>query len=467
MFRLFDQYVSIKCLVLVTVECTLIVLSLLLAIKLRFWNSVAEYSISIIYPEFALQSAAIVLVCISCLYCNDMYDLSADQARMDKLLRVEQSLGAASVVLGLLYFLIPQLLLGRGVFLIGMFLAAASVSVTRTVLDGFWSRTAPLQRVAILGTGRMAMDLARELGRRSDLSLQLAGFVSGKVELCDGESLLGLPVLGVARDVESIVRLKGLSRIIVALEDRRGVLPTRELVSLRVSGIRVDDAVTAFAALTGRVPLATLNPGWLVFSEGFRRSAWNESLKRIVDMVGAIVGIVLTWPVMLIVGIAVRLESRGSVIYRQTRVGWMGKPFTVLKFRSMRADAESKNGAQWATFNDPRVTRLGGMLRKYRLDELPQFFNVLLGEMSFVGPRPERPYFVEQLRQTIPYYDERHSVRPGLTGWAQVQYRYGSTEEDAFKKLEYDLFYLKNLSLSFDVAIIFQTIRIVVGGRGA
>jgi exopolysaccharide biosynthesis polyprenyl glycosylphosphotransferase len=234
-----------------------------------------------------------------------------------------------------------------------------------------------------------------------------------------------------------------------------------------VSGIRVDDAVTAFAALTGRVPLATLNPGWLVFSEGFRRSAWNESLKRIVDMVGAIVGIVLTWPVMLIVGIAVRLESRGSVIYRQTRVGWMGKPFTVLKFRSMRADAESKNGAQWATFNDPRVTRLGGMLRKYRLDELPQFFNVLLGEMSFVGPRPERPYFVEQLRQTIPYYDERHSVRPGLTGWAQVQYRYGSTEEDAFKKLEYDLFYLKNLSLSFDVAIIFQTIRIVVGGRGA
>jgi len=179
------------------------------------------------------------------------------------------------------------------------------------------------------------------------------------------------------------------------------------------------------------------------------------------------VGLVVSLPLMVLVALIVRLDSKGPIIYRQIRTGRMGKCFEVLKFRSMRIDAEQINGAQWATENDPRITRVGGFLRKYRLDELPQFFNVIRGEMSFVGPRPERPCFVEELRKTIPYYDERHSVRPGITGWAQVQYRYGSTVEDAIRKLEYDLFYLKHLSLPFDLAIIFQTIRIVIGGHGA
>jgi exopolysaccharide biosynthesis polyprenyl glycosylphosphotransferase len=184
------------------------------------------------------------------------------------------------------------------------------------------------------------------------------------------------------------------------------------------------------------------------------------------DLVVSVIGLLVSLPVMLLVALAVRLDSKGPIIYRQTRIGRRGRCFEVAKFRSMTNNAESENGAQWASENDPRVTRVGRFLRKYRLDELPQFFNVIRGEMSFVGPRPERPYFVEELRKTIPYYDERHSVRPGLTGWAQVQYSYGSSIEDAFNKLEYDLFYLKNMSLAFDFAIIFQTIRIVLGGRG-
>jgi len=273
-------------------------------------------------------------------------------------------------------------------------------------------------------------------------------------------------VLGSTAEMEAIASVRALSRIIVALEERRGTLPTRELVSLRVRGLRVDDAPTALSALTGRISLHAVKPSWFLFSDGFHRSKWNEVLKRALDLAVSIIGLVIATPLMILVAIAIRLESKGAVIYRQTRVGRMDKCFELLKFRSMCVDAEEANGAQWASLNDPRVTRIGGFLRKYRLDELPQFWNVIRADMSFVGPRPERPCFVEELRERVPYYDERHSVRPGLTGWAQVQYTYGSSVEDAYHKLEYDLFYLKNMSLTFDLAIILKTIRIVAGGHG-
>ena len=266
--------------------------------------------------------------------------------------------------------------------------------------------------------------------------------------------------------MESIAKRRGISRIIVALEDCRGTLPTRELVTLRVQGLRVEDAATALSGLTGRVALRAVKPSWFVFSDGFYRSKWNDLLKRALDLAAANLGFALSLPVMILVALAVRLDSKGPVIYRQIRVGRMGRRFNVLKFRSMRTDAEKENGAQWASQNDPRVTKVGRFLRKYRLDELPQFYNVIRGEMSFVGPRPERPEFVQELRKTIPYYDERHSVRPGITGWAQVQYSYGASVEDAFNKLEYDLFYLKNLSLTFDLAILFRTVKIALGGYG-
>jgi sugar transferase (PEP-CTERM system associated) len=266
--------------------------------------------------------------------------------------------------------------------------------------------------------------------------------------------------------VERISKQRDISRIIVAMEDRRGVLPTRELVSLRVQGVRVDDVSSALSALTGRVSLRSVKPSWFVFSDGFHRSKWNDLVKRVLDLAFGVLGFVVSIPIMVLVAVAVRLDSRGPIIYRQSRVGRMGKCFEVLKFRSMKVDAEKDNGAQWASQNDPRMTRLGSFLRRYRLDELPQFINVIRGEMSFVGPRPERPCFVEDLRKTIAYYDERHSVRPGITGWAQVQYTYGASIEDAFNKLEYDLFYLKNMSVTFDLAIILRTVRIVVRGFG-
>lgn len=466
MFRILNQYVSAKSLLLLVEEGILVLLSLICAVKLRFWSSPAELAGYVAFPDFAVQCGIVVVVCLICFYLNDLYDLSAGYDAVDRVLRIEQSLGAASLLLGSLYFLFPSLLLSRGVFIIAMLLATALTVLSRKAFDKVWQLTAPRQAVAILGTGELALTTVKELARREDLNLKVEGFITTRSNATLDESLLGFPVIGSASELEAVATEHAISRIIVAMEDRRGVLPTRELVTLRVRGVRVEDASTTLAGLTGRVALRAVKPSWFVFSEGFQRSKWNDSLKRVGDLFFGFIGLILSSPLMLAVAIAVRLDSEGPAIYHQTRVGRMGKPFEVLKFRSMRIDAEKLNGAQWATENDPRVTRVGRILRKYRLDELPQFFNVIRGDMSFVGPRPERPYFVEELKQTIPYYDERHSVRPGLTGWAQVQYNYGASVEDAYNKLEYDLFYLKNVSITFDLLIILQTIRIILAGRG-
>ena len=467
MIRVFSKYVSAKSLLLMVLEGVVIVLSLLCAAELRFWNHPGELAQYMSFPDFAVQSAIVVAVCLACFYYNDLYDLSSGASSADSILRVEQSLGAAILLLGLLYFLAPTLLLSRGVFIIGMTLATVSVAGSRKLLDRVWGITAPTQRVVILGTGPLALELARELTRRGDLNLRLDGFVSALPTASEGEKVFGFPVLGPISELETITTQRSISRIIVALDDRRGVLPTRELVTLRVQGVRVEDAPSALSALTGRISLRRMNPSWFVFSDGFHRSKWNALLKRALDLAAGIAGFLVSLPIMALVALAVRLDSKGGVIYRQTRVGRTGKDFQVLKFRSMRVDAEQPNVAQWASENDPRVTRIGRFLRTYRLDELPQFVNVIRGDMSFVGPRPERPCFVEDLRKRIPYYDERHSVRPGITGWAQVEYFYGSSVEDAFNKLEYDFFYLKNMSVLFDLAIIFQTVRIVIRGQGS
>lgn len=467
MIRIFSQYVSVKSLLLMLAEACLIVLSLVCAVKVRFWNDPTAFSSYVVFPDFAAQIAIVAAVCVACFYCNDLYDLSRGSAGpVERALHIEQSLGAASLLLGLLYFLFPGLLLSRGVFLIGMVLVTASVLLGRKIMDRIWPLASSLQAVLILGSGPLAMDLAREISRRSDLGMKLKGFVGPAKETESGK-IFGVPLLGSLGSLEMITKEHGISRIIVALEDGRGVLPTRELVTLRVQGVRIEDAPTALAALTGRISLKAVKPSWFVFSDGFHRSKWNDVLKRSLDLAGGIIGLILSAPIMVLVAVVVRLDSTGPALYCQLRVGRKRKGFNVLKFRSMRVDAEAGSGAQWAAKDDPRVTRVGRFIRKYRLDELPQFVNVIRGDMSFVGPRPERPCFVEELRKTIPYYDERHSVRPGLTGWAQVQYSYGSTIEDAFNKLEYDLFYLKNMSLMFDLAIIFKTIRIVVSGHGA
>jgi len=466
MIRVFNQYISPKSIVLLLLEGALITLALFCGVWIRFWDSNADLA-AYLSTNFTLQAAFFVIVLQVCFYYCDLYTLSAIRGRHDQMIAIGQSVGAGTLLLGILYFVFPSLLPGRGVFFISVTLVPAFVTLSRIALDRIWLAAAPNERMLILGAGTLAGVVATELSKREDLNVTLAGFVDLQCGPAEERTFRGLPVLSTQQDgLEQIVERMGISRIVVALEDRRNILPTRELVRLRVLGTRVEEAHSTISALTGRVWLETVRPSWFVFTDGFRRSTLILIVKRAIDLASGLIGLILTVPIMLLVAILVRLDSPGPVFYRQTRVGLRGKCFQVIKFRSMRQDAELK-GAQWAVDNDPRVTRIGAFLRKYRLDEIPQFLNVIYGEMSLVGPRPERPEFVESLRQHISYYDERHSVRPGVTGWAQVQYNYGSTVEDASRKLEYDLFYLKNLSPFFDCAIILDTVRIVFTGKGA
>ena len=466
MVQIFSQYIPIKTLLLCLLEAFLVALAVICGAKLRFWNDPAEFEAYVQLPGFALQLLPVITIFEIAFYYGDLYDLSGIRRRTEEILRVGQSIGSASLILGILYLLFPGLLIGRGVFMISVGLIPVFVLSNRIILDRTWRFAAPPENVVILGTQELGIIVSKELRRRDDLNLNVVGFIQGDAA-ASAEQIAESPVLGNASALERIVREHSVSRIIVALEDRRGSLPVRELVKLRVEGVRVEDVHSTMAALTGRVWLETLRPSWFVFSEGFRRSRTTLLLKRVIDIALSLLFLVVTAPLLIVLAIAIQLESRGGIIYSQERVGHHGKVFRVLKFRSMRSDAEAHNGAQWATANDTRVTRIGRFIRRYRLDELPQLINILRGEMSFVGPRPERPVFVDDLRQKISYYDERHSVRPGLTGWAQVSYTYGASVEDAFRKLEYDLFYLKNLSILFDCSIIIRTCRIVLMGQGS
>jgi|SRR5579871_1410234 len=467
MIRIFSQYVSPKSLLLMAIESLLMSLALVCGVIVRFWNEPIEFDSFVQFPDFVIQIIIFVTIFQICFYYSDLYNAHTTRTRYEQMLCLGQSLGAGCLTLGLVYYIFPSLLIGRGVFFISTALTATFVMISRVALDRAWQYAAPKQNVLILGTHELAVTVARELTRRGDLNLNLVGFMETAGSDNNRQELFGHPIVGSAEHLERIATEKNVVRIIVALEDRRLKMPTRDLVKLRVTGVRVEDAHSTISSLSGRVWLNTVQPSWFVFTDGFHRSRTTLVLKRMIDLASAIVGLTLSLPIMLLIAIAIKLDSKGPVIYRQKRVGYRGKTFDVLKFRSMRTDAEKMNGAAWAEKDDPRITRVGRFIRKFRLDEMPQFINIIRGEMSFIGPRPERPVFVEQLRQQISYYDERHSVRPGLSGWAQVQYGYGASVDDAIRKLEYDLFYLKNMSIFFDFAIILQTVRIVFTGNGS
>jgi sugar transferase (PEP-CTERM system associated) len=273
-------------------------------------------------------------------------------------------------------------------------------------------------------------------------------------------------VLGTSADLARVIADHRVDRIVVSLSDRRGRLPIQELLQAKLAGVRVEDAATTYERITGKILLDDLKPSWLIFSEGFCASRGTRIAKRSIDLLLSLVSCVVAAPVMLLTAIAVRLDSPGPILYCQERVGENGRTFTLYKFRSMGIDAEQGTPV-WAKDRDDRVTRVGRILRFTRLDELPQLWNVLMGDMSFVGPRPERPFFVQQLAAAIPFYMERHAVKPGVTGWAQVKYRYGASIEDAYEKLRYDLYYVKHLSLVFDLTIAIDTVKVILSGKGA
>jgi sugar transferase (PEP-CTERM system associated) len=321
------------------------------------------------------------------------------------------------------------------------------------------------KRVLILGTGCLAKELGQILVFERNHSYEVIGFLD-QDQARVGERLVNPGIIGVLDELTSIVQRERVDTIAVCMEDRRGGLPVRALLDCKAKGLEVIDGHHLYEEKAGRLSIDSIKPSALIFSSGFRRRAVVMGLKRLIDWLASAGGLVLLSPFLAVVAILIKMDSPGPVIYEQTRVGLRGLPYTLWKFRSMHMTAE-ENGEQWAVPEDPRITRIGGWLRKWRIDELPQLINVLKGEMSLVGPRPERPAFVQELRNSVPYYDLRHTVRPGITGWAQIRFRYGASVEDSHVKLQYDLYYVKNLSLVLDCRIFLGTIRVVLLGAGA
>jgi sugar transferase (PEP-CTERM system associated) len=407
-----------------------------------------------------------VLVVVLTLYYAEMYEYRA-RRRTELFLRLGQSLAVAAVILAVVFFAVPGLEVGRGIFGLFVLFAGSGLLLWRLAQLWTWSNLSVLgDRVLVLGTGISACNVVREMLERSPTGYQVLGFLTEYEEEV-GQVLVTPSVIGTLADLPRLASSLDATLIVVAQEDRRKKLPVEMLLRCRTAGVRVVEAATLYEGLSGRIPLRDLRPSWLIFSGGFDQPRVINNLKRLGEtwLAGAL--LLASAPLAAVLALLVRLSGPGPALYRQDRVGLDGRTFELLKFRTMRADAESESGPVWASAeNDPRATRLGRILRKFRLDEVPQLWNVMRGEMSFVGPRPERPHFVEKLRKVIPYYDERHGVRPGITGWAQVKFPYGATLEDAEEKLEFDLYYVKNMSLLLDVAIVLETFKVMLLGRG-
>jgi sugar transferase (PEP-CTERM system associated) len=379
--------------------------------------------------------------------------------------RLGLSFGLGLVAMSLLFYFVPTLLVGRGAFLLSFGLALLGILASRTLFLR-WAQTGALKtRALVLGTGSRAAQVEALLGRRGHASnVQVVGYLpmGGSHHFVDHER-----ILDTAESLADLVARLQISEIILAVRDRRGGgMPVDELLDCKLRGIRVLELSSFFERENGHLQLDSMNASWMILAEGFHQGMLRDTVKRLFDLVVSGAMLAVTLPLMALTGLLIKLESPGPVLYRQERVGQGGRPFTILKFRSMCVDAEKDGKPRWAGQNDSRVTVIGRFIRRTRIDELPQIFNVFFGDMSFVGPRPERPYFVQDLTQKIPYYGVRHTVKPGITGWAQVRYPYGATDEDAMHKLQYDLYYVKNHSLFLDLMILFQTVQVVVWGKG-
>jgi len=455
--QLFNRHVSARSLTIFTGELFLIFGSVALAASLQDTADLAGSFWRI---------ALVTVVCQLCLYYNDFYDLTLVHSNRELIVRLLQAVGAASIVLAACYFFVPALMIGDGIFVSALFVFLVGILGWRLLFNQFSSSLNLEERILVVGTGVTARKVARQILDQHDFAYAVVGFIDDDASRV-GERVVNPAIIGTPADIPAIIARHEITRIVVGLADRRGKLPIEQLLRAKMAGVRVEDATTTYERITGKILIDDLRPSWLIFSDGFRVSRATRWMKRSIDVVLAVVLAVLAFPAMLLTALAVWLESGGPVLYRQERVGENGRLFTLYKFRSMRRDAESSGTPVWASEGDARVTHVGRVIRKTRLDELPQLWNVLRGDMSFVGPRPERPYFVEELARDIPFYLQRHAVKPGLTGWAQVKYRYGSSLEDAMEKLRYDLYYIKHLSVFFDLTIVFDTVKVVLFRKGA
>jgi sugar transferase (PEP-CTERM system associated) len=456
MIRLFNVYYPTRTVVLLLCEALLVSGSFLLATA---YLAGPDTHIVLFYENGILKIAGITVLTLLLSYYFDLYEPQRISGRWEIYFRLLLVLSVLSFFLAALLYFFPEMSIGSNVPLVGTSILVIALVIWRSAYELIIGLSVFRERVYMLGSGERARAVVETLRARRDAGM----------EVVDGESkgAFNGDLERFAADLRAFCEPKTrIDRVIVAMEDRRGSMPVRELLDLRLRGVVIEDTSVLMERLLGRLPLDGLNPSTLIFTQGFNVRASHQLVGRLISIIVSFVGLVLCLPLIPFIVLAVRLSSPGPILFRQTRVGLRGRPFSLLKFRTMRQDAEA-NGAVWATKNDSRVTPLGKFMRRTRLDEIPQLWNVLRGEMGFVGPRPERPEFVQWLTQEIPFYEIRHIVRPGLTGWAQVRYQYGASLEETKRKLEYDLYYIKHVSLGLYLLIIFETIKTIVLGRGA
>ena len=471
MIRFLHAYIPKRTLLLGISEACLISLALVASALARL--GAGEASLMITYQYGSLKILFVAVAFMTCMYYFDLYDSAIVGNRREVPVRLIQVMGVAYIVLGLLYYLYPPVKLGRGIFHIGFLFIGLLLLLWRRVFSAINSTPWLAERVVILGDGPLAESLLHEIESRPELGIRVAaraqmlGSANNPGNREDGELPVALSQTSICEELAVDHHVRGINRIVVAMEERRGKLPVDLLLSLKNRGVQVQDGNDVYESITGKVPIESIRLSCLLFSPGYYASRLFLIYKRLASLVTSIIGLLLSLPLLPFVVLAIKLSSPGQVLYRQSRVGRNGVVFRCYKFRTMRSDAEADSGPTWAKDDDPRITPVGKFLRKTRMDEIPQLLNVLKGDMSLVGPRPERPEFVAALNQKIPYYHLRHSIRPGITGWAQTLYKYGSSVEDAKEKLRYDLYYIKNSSAGLDLLIFFNTIKIVLVGRGA
>lgn len=462
MIRIFRHFVPASFIFLMSIELALFYSAIYVGAEIRFWGVEFDDELLPLWPK-ALLFSSVIFVSMTAM---GLYKSQYREGMNGMVLRLGACVIIALAAMSLLFYLFPYLFLGRGIFAWSFVIAVSGVVVIRVIFFNSVGSDALRRNVLVLGAGKRAEQF-KLLRRKSDqFGFRILGYVhvAGEHDVMPEGCVIRLDV-----PLIDYVQQHNVQEIVVALEDRRKSFPVDDLLDCKMSGVDVTEALCFFERETGRVRLETLHPSWFIFSDGFRHAGFQLTVKRGFDVLASSSILFLAWPVMLLAALAIFVENgfKGPILYKQVRVGQNWRLFQVFKFRSMVVDAEQDGSPQWAQKNDSRVTRIGRFLRRSRIDELPQVFNVLKGDMSFIGPRPERPEFVELLAEKIPYYAERHRVKPGITGWAQVRYPYGASDDDAREKLQYDLYYVKNYSLFLDCLIMFQTAEVVIFGAGA
>ncbi len=464
MVRLFRQYVSPRKVIFVLGEWVLIFLAVSLVSFFFLGKDITiPRMLATIWPKVLLVS---IMTQVS-LYFNDLYEFKTTDTTIYLASRLIQSIGITSIFLAAVYYLWPDMIIGRWIFFASLILLLLFLVSWRLLYSFGIRKKLFTEKAIVLGSGGLARNILDEINSRKDLPYNIDLVIMYDRNRDSNDKFGDMPVNYGFDNICDLVEAEEIRSVIVALDEKRGVFPYKALLDCKIRGVNIIDGESFYERITGKLLVEKINPSWLIFSDGFVKSRISRVMKRLVGVLVSTVMLIVFSPLLLVVAVAIKLDSRGSAFFSQERVGEYGKIFMMHKFRSMDADAEKESGPVWAEEDDPRITRVGRIIRKLRIDEIPQLWNVFKGDMSFVGPRPDLINFVEKLKEIIPYYNERLSVKPGVTGWAQIKYAYSSSEEEALEKLKYDLYYIKNMSIVMDLIIIFHTVKIVLLGRGS